>query len=153
MRKLAEESGGPRFVLGALDVKDAFLQVPQEEPTQVTTAGGHFLVKRNLPGQRIGAKAWFERLTAWLEDKGFVFSQINPRLSLGRLADKALLLIHVDDILFAGEMEYVEKDLLPALRKSFEISVQYVTGPGTSFQLLKGTYELTSTGLKIMPGK
>ena len=109
MKKLEEESGGPRFVLGALDVKDAFLQVPQEEPTQVTTAGGHFLVKRNLPGQRIGAKAWFGRLTAWLKD--FLFSQINP--CLGRMADKAVLLIHVDDILFSGEAGYVEKELPP----------------------------------------
>ena len=54
MRRHEEESGGPNFVLG---FKDAFLQVPQEEPAQVTTAGGHFLVKRNLPGQRNGAKA------------------------------------------------------------------------------------------------
>ena len=56
-QSLEEESGGQHFVLGALDVKDAFLQVPQEEPTQVTTAGGHFLVKRNLPQQRIGARS------------------------------------------------------------------------------------------------
>lgn len=77
-------------MLGALDVKDAFLQAPQEEPTQVTTAGGHFLVKRHLPGQRIGAEAWFEYLTAWLRGKDFIFWQINPRF--GRFGDEALLL-------------------------------------------------------------
>lgn len=32
LRRLEEEAGGPKFVLGALDVKDAFLQVPQEDP-------------------------------------------------------------------------------------------------------------------------
>ena len=153
MRRLEEESGGPNFVLGALDVKDALLQVPQEEPTQVTTAGGHFLVKRNLPGQRIGAKAWFERLTSRLKTEVFVFSQVNP--CLGRLESKALLLllIHVDDVLFTGERKYLEEKLLPALKENYEISVQYLTEPGTSFQFLRRTYELLDNGLKIMPGK
>ena len=66
MRKKEMEDGGPQVQLGALDVKDAFLQVPQDEPTQVTTATGHFEVRRNLPGQRIGAKAWFDYFTGYL---------------------------------------------------------------------------------------
>ena len=44
-------------MLGCLDVKDAFLQV-QEKPLKVNLRGEEFLVKRNLPGQRVGAKAW-----------------------------------------------------------------------------------------------
>ena len=47
-------------VLGCLDVKDAFLQVPQERPLKVILRGEEFLVKRNLPRQRVGAKAWFD---------------------------------------------------------------------------------------------
>ena len=151
MRKLEEEAGGPKFILGALDVKGAFLQAPQEEPTQVTTAGGHFEVRRNLPGQRIGAKAWFNHLTNWLKEKNFKFADINP--CLGKLEHKALLLIHVDDILFAGEQQYIEEELLLAMRKSFEISVQYLTTPGSTFQFLRRTYEKTENGLKILPGK
>ena len=38
MRKKEAEDGGPQVQLGSLDVKDAFLQVPQDEPTLVTTA-------------------------------------------------------------------------------------------------------------------
>ena len=150
MRRLEEEAGGPKFVLGVLDVKDAFLQVPQEEQTQVTTAGGHFEVLRNLPGRRIGAKAWFDHLTSCLRERGFTFSDINP--CLGRLEHKAVLLIHVDDLLFAGEQQYIDEDL-PAMRKSFEISSQYLTTPGSSFQFLRRTYEMTPNGLKILPGK
>ena len=54
MKKVEEETGGVpyAYVLGALDVKDAFLQVPQEEPAQVSAPNGIFEVKRNLPGQR-----------------------------------------------------------------------------------------------------
>lgn len=55
-RRLEEEVGGAKFILGALDVKDAFLQVTQEESTQVTIIDGYFEVRRNLPGQCIGAK-------------------------------------------------------------------------------------------------
>ena len=90
-------------------------------------------------GQRVGAKAWFEHLTSWLKTEGFVFSQVNP--CLGRLESKALLLIHVDDVLFTGERKYLEEKLLPALRENYEISVQYLTEPGTSFQFLRRTYE------------
>ena len=57
MKKQEEEVGGERYWLGSLDVKDAFLQVDQEVPTQLRTPNGHFEVLKNLPGQRIGAKA------------------------------------------------------------------------------------------------
>ena len=87
-------------------------------------------------------------LTSWLKTEGFVFSQINPCLE-----SKALLLIHVDDVLFTGERRYLEEKLLPALREIYEISAQYLTEPGTSFQFLRRTYELLENGLKITPGK
>ena len=47
-------------MLGTMDIKDAFLQVPQEEPLRLKMLGGDFIVLKNLPGQRIGAKAWFD---------------------------------------------------------------------------------------------
>ena len=56
------EQNKGRPVIGALDVKDAFLQVPQERPLRIVTAMGEYKVLRNLPGQRIGAKAWYEHL-------------------------------------------------------------------------------------------
>ena len=60
--KKEETCEGDGYLLGNLDVKDALLQVRQEVPTQVTTNTGHFEVLRNLPGQRIGAKTWFEHV-------------------------------------------------------------------------------------------
>ncbi len=47
-------------MLGTMGIKDAFLQVPPEEPLRLRMPGGDFIVLKNLPGQRIGAKAWFD---------------------------------------------------------------------------------------------
>ena len=55
-----EGEGAFSEILGCLDVKDAFLQVQQEKPLKVDLRGEEPLVKRNLPGQRVGAKAWFD---------------------------------------------------------------------------------------------
>ena len=123
MQKSEEQIGGPQVVLGSLDVKDAFLQMDQEVPTQVTTPTGHFKVLKNLPGQRIGAKAWFDHLTGWMSERGFQFCPENP--CLGR-SPSMCVLIHVDDIMFVGEKEYVQKDFIPSTRKCFEISEQHI---------------------------
>ena len=142
MRRKKAEDSGPQVQLGALDVKDAFLQVPQDEPTQVTTATGHFEVRRNLPGQRIGAKAWFEYFTGWLCEKKVSNSQ-----------EPTLAWESVDDVLYLGEKEYVMDYFLPSIKERFEISEQHLSGPGSLFQFLRRTYEETETGLKVHPGK
>ena len=95
-------------VLGCLDVKDAFLQ---ERPLQVSTASGRFRVLRNFPGQRIGARAVFDHVVAYLEGKGFTFCAENP--CLGKFGDQLRLLIYVDDVMFMGRRSYLEQILLP----------------------------------------
>jgi hypothetical protein len=47
------------ITLAALDIKDAFLQVPQENLMEVSLYKQKYIIKRNLPGQRLGAKAWY----------------------------------------------------------------------------------------------
>ena len=74
-----EETGDP--VIGALDIKEAFLQVAQERPLQISTSLGKYKVLKNLPGQRIGAKAWYEHIRDYLiSNQGFVFDVVNPCL-------------------------------------------------------------------------
>jgi hypothetical protein len=46
-------------VMASCDVKDAFLQVCQEDPILVTLQGEQFVINRNLPGQRLGANNGF----------------------------------------------------------------------------------------------
>ena len=72
---------------------------------------------------------------------------------MGKLSNKMTVLIHVDDVLYLGEEEYVVNDFLPSIKARFEISEQHLTGPGSSFQFLRRTYEETETGLKVHPGK
>jgi hypothetical protein len=45
--------------LACLDVKDAFLMVPQDKPVKIKVGKEEVLVERNLPGQRMGAKNWY----------------------------------------------------------------------------------------------
>ena len=56
-------------VLGCLDVKDAFLQVEQEEPILVHIQNQPYVIQKNLPGQRMGAKQWFQHLHKYLSTK------------------------------------------------------------------------------------
>ena len=50
-----------------LDIKDAFLMASQEEPVQITTKAGRFKVMKNLPSQRLAAKAWYDFLASFFE--------------------------------------------------------------------------------------
>ena len=62
-------------------MKDAFLQVPQEKPLKVNLRREDLLAKRNLPGQGVGAKAWFDFLTEYpTEEFNYKFSAECPRL-------------------------------------------------------------------------
>ena len=42
-------------VLAALDIKDAFLQLPQQHVVSVNLHGTEYVVLRNLPAPRLGA--------------------------------------------------------------------------------------------------
>ena len=46
-------------VMGAFDIKDAFLEVPQHTPLSIKLAGQTCVVLKNLPGQRLGACVQF----------------------------------------------------------------------------------------------
>ena len=101
------EQGAP--VLGALDIKDAFLQVPEERPLQITTNTGYYKVLKNIPGQRIGAKAWYEFLRTYLEKElRFTFDVVNPCWGK-KDTDSELIcvLVHVDDVMFTGRQKSI----------------------------------------------
>jgi hypothetical protein len=53
------QTDSTEVTLACLDVKDAFLMVPQDKPVKIQVGQEEFLVKRNLPGQRMGAKNWY----------------------------------------------------------------------------------------------
>ena len=136
--------------IGGLDVKDAFLMANQEEPVQITTKAGKFKVMKNLPGQRLAAKAWYEFLAAFLEKRGVEFSKENP--CLGKRNGSLFILLHVDDMMFCGLKDEVEK-LINELKTAFTFLSMWPSFPGDKFEFLKRTYELCEDGINVLPGR
>ena len=98
-----------RWSLSVLDVKDAFLLVPQQELVLVDKPdwwsdehqGRRWVLGRRLPGQRNAASRWFDFLKEKLVNLGFVASEIQP--SLFRHRDRPLVICSpVDDSLLSG---------------------------------------------------
>ena len=63
-----ENKGDYEVVMGCLDVTDAFLQVEQPNLILVSLQNQPFVILRNLPGQRMGARQWFQHLREHLRD-------------------------------------------------------------------------------------
>ena len=137
-------------LIGSMDIKDAFLQVKQEEPLRIVVESGEFIVHKNLPGQRLGAKAWFDHISNFLKVKGgFRSCELNPCLLRN---DLAMLLIHVDDIMITGSSYYIEKVFVPMIKEKFETSWSLMKGEGDEISFLKRTYKRVTDGIVIIPG-
>lgn len=137
-------------MIGSMDIKDAFLQVKQEEPLRIVVETGEFIVHKNLPGQRLGAKAWFDHISNFLKEKGdFKSCDLNPCLLRN---DLAMLLIHVDDIMITGSSYYIEKVFVPMIKEKFETSLSFMKCEGDEISFLKRTYRRVSDGIVIIPG-
>ena len=137
-------------IMAALDVRDAFLQVEQDEPILVHLQGEAFIIKPNLPGQRLGAKQWYLHLKAYLsESLGFTFC---PEQSCLARTKDATILIHVDDILYVGTEEFWENTFLKGMKEKFTVSHEQLTGPGSSIKFLRRSLTEVDDGLVLMPG-
>ena len=107
--------------LASLDVKDAFLQVPQERIVAVQLNNSEYAVLKNLGGQRIGARAWywfFRRFTT--EALGFEWNVEQPCLAK---SGSNIFMMHVDDLLFCGDSSYWKETFIPAMQSKFDVSV------------------------------
>ena len=93
----------------------------------------------------------FEHITKWFENQGFEFCKENP--CLGWKHSQMMVLIHVDDIMYVGVKNVVEKEFLPEMKKTFEISEQYIEVDGDHFQFLRRTYEMNGDKLCVHPGR
>ena len=113
----------------------------QERPLQIK-------VLKNLPGQRIGAKAaWHEHLRSYLaEELNFEFDAVNPCIGKrGDGQDLVCIPIHVDDVVFTGRQKPVE-DFVMKLKEKFEVDMAMVN-------FLKSRYVYVEDGLLIKPGQ
>ena len=110
------------WILSALDVKDAFLMVPQPEVLKIKVGDESYIVLRNLPGQRQGARSWYQFLRSVL-DKTFNVEWCPEQPCLCRGVEFCLL-THVDDIMYAGSRKFWHEVFSPCFSKGFHSELQ-----------------------------
>ena len=106
--------------------------------------------RRILPGQRLGAKQWFQYLRNHLQETmDFEFSMEQPCMARTK---ECTIIIHVDDILFVGLKTFWKDVFLPNMSQKFSISHDQLQGNGTSIKFLRRTITEVPEGLVLSPG-
>ena len=140
------------YILGAIDIGDAFLTVPQKEFTVVSllSASGErtdYQLGRVLPGQRTGSQLWYEAITGLLcSELGMVQCPESPNLLRSANMD-CYVLLHVDDMLICGKSDFVDHSLLPMLKKHHKVSSSFIRAEGDEISFLKRTHRLISNDM------
>eukprot|EP00435_Cladocopium_sp_Y103_P000040 s2725_g1.t1 len=151
-----------RWFLSFMDVKDAFLLVPQQEKVLVEKpvwyAGeGHtqyWTLSKCLPGQRNAAARFFSFLCDHLSSLGFSSSPLLP--SLFRHSERDLVLCsHVDDLIVCGSQGDVAW-LVNELEQRFTLSGGGLVpaadqDPKEPVRFLKKRHFFTGAGVVISP--
>ena len=140
--------------LASLDIKDAFLQVPQEEIVGGSLYGKELVIRRNLPGQRLGAKAWYWYFRNYVA-KCFECEWCSEQPCLARCTYKGIhnvFMIRVDDLLFAGSSDFWNNKFLPAMTEGLKVSHSELKENGSSISFLKRRLVKLEDGLMIVPG-
>ena len=126
-----------KAVLGTLDVADAFLQVPQPKPRVVKLGNVELVILMCLPGQRDAAKLWYQHFTNVLQKK-FSATICTEQPCVLKIQRKCAMVLHVDDVLFLGEQQWLSEVFLPGLKEEFKLSSTMVDwNSGGSFEFLK----------------
>ena len=111
---MRKQGGEGDQVIAAIDIKDAFLMAPQEEPLTVDLpkdvhvgSGERYKVVRVLPGQRNGTQRWYKFIRSVLEKHwNFKACAASPNIFRN---ERATLILHVDDLLVIGKKGWMLK--------------------------------------------
>ena len=144
-------------VIGALDISDAYLQVPQESKRhlKVVDAVGYddLIIAKCLPGQGDGARRWYFFFCEFLEKQlEMECCKEQPSiLKVNKANGSGCLLLHVDDVLFTMSSDFMHQTFLPILKQAFKLSVTWVDRKkGGSFEFLKRLHVLDSGFEKLV---
>ena len=138
------------YMLASLDVKAAVSMVPQEKAVRVKLRGEDFVVQQNLPGQRLGARHWYLFLRQFLEgEMDFKFCKEQPCLCRN---EHGMMMIHVDDVMFAGETQYWKDVVLKKFQERFTISFEELGDTGTLISFLKRKIKKIDKGIALISG-
>ena len=141
------------YILGSVDVSDAYLQVEQAEPTVVEIDGEYYELGYTLPGQRTGSSAWFNKLQGIVEKYGLKSDEGLPAIfyKLPKDGEPGMIILsHVDDLeIFAtkhGFDDLVKKLESEGLKLKVEGPLEQGKG---SIGFLKRTFTATFEGVDI----
>ena len=135
------------YILGSVDVSDAYLQVEQSEPTVVEIDGNYYELGYTLPCQRTGSSAWFNKLQGIVEKHGLKSDEGLPALfyKLPKDGEPGIIILsHVDDLeIFATKHGF--KDLVKKLEaEGLKLKVEGPLEQGSaSIGFLKRTFTAT----------
>jgi hypothetical protein len=138
------------WILSTLDVKDAFLMVPQPEVLKIKVGNGSYVVLRNLPGQRQRARSWYQFLRSFLDKTCNV--EWCPEQPCSCRGVEFCLLTHVDDIMYAGSRKFWHEVFHPAFQKAFTVSYSELGDVGSEISFLKRRIRRLPGGLALIPG-
>ncbi|CAE7399020.1 unnamed protein product [Symbiodinium sp. CCMP2592] len=140
----------------ALDIKDAFLCVPQERPMLAKIPGSPKRMRflKMLPGQRDGTARWHSFIMEYIREKHqlSVCAECPSLYKLKDAKDRSNPgVIHVDDLCLVGYVRWILQQLVPSLESTFELSYEVACKPGDSFKFLKREHVLLEDGILIKP--
>jgi hypothetical protein len=157
IRILLAFAASKELKLYQMDMKSVFLNGYIEEEVYVRTPGfkntkfpNHvFKLHKALYGLKQAPRAWYERLKAFLLDKGFRIGSIDKTLFLLKQGTNILLVqIYVDDIIFGSSSHALVAKFSDTMSREFEMSVM---GELTFFLRLQ--IEQTRKGKFVHQGK
>ncbi|CAE7289458.1 unnamed protein product [Symbiodinium sp. CCMP2592] len=146
----------------SLDIKDAYLQVDQPNPAVIMVDSGilndgregliPFILEKLLPGQRIGASAWYDFAKSMLEECNMESFDKEPTLFRHINHDNRTgLILHADDGLLASTATERERILG---KVGSQVTVQTslpLKDPGSELEFLKRRYVMTEEGIVVYP--
>jgi hypothetical protein len=133
IRLLLSISCTMRFKLHQMDVKSAFLNGYLHEEVYVEQPKGFvdssfpehvYKLKKALYGLKPAPKAWYERLTEFLINNGYVRGGIDQTLFVKKNLNEIMIAqIYVDDIVFGGTSNQMVEQFVQHMRSEFEMSL------------------------------
>jgi hypothetical protein len=122
-----------RFKLHQMDVKSAFLNGYLHEEVYVEQPKGFidssfpehvYKLKKALYGLKQAPRAWYERLTEFLINNGYVRGGIDQTLFVKKNLNEIMIAqIYVDDIVFGGTSNQMVEQFVQHMRSEFEMSL------------------------------
>ena len=121
------------FKVYQMDVKSAFLNGVSQEEVYVEQPKGFedpthqdhvYRLKKALYGLKQAPRAWYERLTGFLVDEGYIRGSVDKTLFfIEREKDIIIVQIYVDDIIFGSTSQTMVDEFVEKMTQEFEMSM------------------------------